>query len=343
MTGHDGDELAMRAALQLAARGPAADPNPRVGAVVLDEAGEVVGRGFHRGAGTPHAEVVALAEAGPAARGGMAFVTLEPCDHTGRTGPCSRALLDAGVARVVYAQGDPNPEAAGGGATLRAAGVTVESGLLAEEAAALNPAWSFAVRHGRPRVLWKFAATLDGRAAAVDGTSQWITGPEARADVHRLRAGSGAVVVGTGTVLADDPRLTVRHPDGTLLERQPLRVVVGERDLPLTAQVLDAAAETCQLRTHDPAAVLADLGARGVRQVWLEGGPTLAAAFLRAGLVDEVIAYLAPTLLGGGRSAVADLGIPTLGAALRLRPFDVITLGSDLRVRATLDPSRKAA
>jgi diaminohydroxyphosphoribosylaminopyrimidine deaminase/5-amino-6-(5-phosphoribosylamino)uracil reductase len=335
------DESVMRAALDLAKRGPVVDPNPRVGAVVVDAAGRVVGRGFHRGAGTPHAEVVALAEAGAAARGGTAYVTLEPCDHSGRTGPCSRALLAAGVRRVVHGQSDPNPRAAGGAETLRAAGVQVDTGLLADEAAQFNRAWAFAVTHGRPRVVWKFAGTLDGRSAAADGTSQWITGPQARADVHRLRAESGAILVGTGTVEADDPWLTVREPEGRLADRQPLRVVMGRRSVPANARVLDDAAETWQARTRNPADVLQGLADRGVRQVWLEGGPTVAAAFLTAGLVEEVVAYLAPTLLGGGRPAVGDLGISTLGEALQLRLHEATVLGPDLRVRATLDRGRR--
>jgi diaminohydroxyphosphoribosylaminopyrimidine deaminase / 5-amino-6-(5-phosphoribosylamino)uracil reductase len=336
------DESCMRAALALARSGPAVDANPRVGAVIVDHAGRVVGRGFHRGAGSPHAEVAALAEAGPAALGGTVFVTLEPCDHSGRTGPCSQALLDAGVARVVYAQSDPNLRASGGGNRLRAGGVRVEGGLLAAEASLLNQAWTFATTYGRPRVVWKFAGTLDGRSAATDGTSQWITGPQARADVHRLRALAGAILVGTGTVLADDPWLTVRRVDGTLAERQPLRVVMGRRPIPAGARVLDGAAETLHVPTHDPAEVLQGLAAREIRQVWLEGGPTVAAAFLTAGLVDEVIAYLAPTLLGAGRSAVGDLGISTLGEALQLRPYETTVLGSDVRIRATLDTRRAA-
>lgn len=330
------EETLMRRALELAALGPAADPNPRVGAVVTATDGRVVGEGFHRGAGHPHAEVEALALAGENAYGGTAWVTLEPCDHTGRTGPCSRALLDAGVNRVVFGQADPNPQAAGGAARLRAGGVAVEGGVLVEEARELNRAWTFAVTRGRPRVVWKFAATLDGRSAAADGTSQWITGPAARADVHRLRAESGAIMVGTGTVLADDPSLTVRRPDGALCERQPLRVVMGCRVLAGTARVLNAAAPTVQLRERDPARALQILADRNIRQVWLEGGPTLAGAFLTAGLVDEVVAYLAPALLGSGPSAVGDLGITTIADVLRLHPYEITALGPDLRVRATI-------
>ena len=184
-------------------------------------------------------------------------------------------------------------------------------------------------------VTWKFAATLDGRSAAADGSSAWITGPLARADVHDLRAECDAVLVGTGTVLADDPHLTVRHPDGTLRERQPLRVVMGLRPTPPTARVLDAAASTLLLPTRDPAEALAALSGREVRHVWLEGGPTLAAAFLRAGLVDEVVTYLAPALLGSGPAAVGDLGIPSIDRTLRLTVRDVRTIGPDIRIRAT--------
>jgi len=330
---------AMRRALAAAARGPAHGPNPRVGCVILDAAGAVVGEGRHEGAGTPHAEVVALAAAGPAARGGTAVVTLEPCDHTGRTGPCSHALLDAGVARVVIAADDVNPVAAGGARTLRAAGVDVETGALADDSRALNRSWEFAVGTGRPFVTWKFAATLDGRSAAADGTSRWITGPAARADVHARRATSDAVLVGTGTVLADDPQLTVRDADGRPVARQPLRVVLGRRPLPPTARVLDGDAETLVLADRDPALALKQLHEREVRHVWLEGGPTVAAAFWRAGLVDEVLAYLAPALLGGGAAAVGDLGITTIGQAARLVPSEVRRLGDDVLVVSRPDRS----
>lgn len=334
---HERDERFLRDALALAALGPVPDPNPRVGCVLLDAAGAVVGRGFHAGAGTPHAEVAALADAaarGADVRGGTAYVTLEPCAHRGRTGPCAQALLEAGVARVVHAQSDPNPVAAGGAERLRAAGVEVVAGLLADEAQALNAVWTRAVRLGRPVVTWKVAGSLDGRAAAADGTSRWVTGAAARADVHDLRARCDAIVVGTGTALADDPSLTTRWPDGSLRDRQPLRVVVGDRDVPTGAAVLDEAAPTVLLRGHDPAAVLATLHGEGIRHVLLEGGPTLAAAFLAAGLVDEVVAYVAPVLLGAGPSSVGDLGISTVADALRLEPVDVTVVGVDVRVTA---------
>lgn len=324
-------ERHMRRALDAAVLGPENDPNPRVGCVLAD--GErVVAVGHHRGAGSPHAEVDALRRAGEQARGSTAYVTLEPCHHTGRTGPCTRALRDAGVRRVVYAVADPNPAAAGGGGWLRDQGVEVDAGLLAAEGERVLASWLHLVRTGRPWVVWKFATTLDGRSAAADGTSRWITGPGARREVHDERGRCGAVVVGTGTVLEDDPRLTVRDAHDRAVGRQPLRVVVGEREIPATAHVLDDAADTVLLRTHDPDAVVADLGRRGIHRAWLEGGPTLAAAFLSAGLVDEVVAWVAPALLGAGRSAVADLGITTVADLIRLDVDDVAVVGGDIRV-----------
>lgn len=328
------DHLLMGLALDLAARGPLPDPNPRVGAVILDRDRRVVGQGFHAGAGTPHAETIALAQAGSAARGGTAYTTLEPCAHRGRTGPCTHALLHAGISRVVYALADPNPTACGGHAWLAAHGVQVVAGCRAAEAHDLNRVWARAVATGRPYVTWKYAATLDGYSAAPDGTSQWITGPAARADVHELRATCDAILVGTGTALADDPRLTVRHPDGRLRERQPLRVVMGQRELPPTATVYDDAAPTLRLDTRDPHEALTVLHARQIRHVWLEGGPRLAAAYLQAGLIDEIVAYLAPTLLGDGRPALGSLGLSTLSQRLDLEILDVTLIGHDVRVTA---------
>jgi len=336
-------ERAMRRALELAATpGVPLGPNPRVGCVLLAPDGSEIAEGFHRGAGTPHAEAVALAAAGDAARGATAVVTLEPCNHTGRTGPCSQALVEAGVARVVFAQPDPNPLAAGGAETLRAAGITVEIGLFEREARSLNRTWTFALEHGRPFVTWKFAATLDGRSAAADGSSRWISNETARRDTHRLRADCDAILVGTGTVLRDDPELTVRDAVDEPLPRirQPLRVVMGDRNLPDDARVFNDLADTVHLRTRDPKVVLADLHARGCEHVFVEGGPTVAAAFARAGLVDEVIAYLAPKLLGTGTAAVADLGIGSIAEALELKVTDVTVLDDNVRITAT--PRRKA-
>jgi diaminohydroxyphosphoribosylaminopyrimidine deaminase/5-amino-6-(5-phosphoribosylamino)uracil reductase len=346
---------AMRRALVLAAaqRGRTRT-NPMVGAVVLDAAGAAVGEGAHTGGpGHPHAEVVALAAAGRRARGGTVVCTLEPCNHTGSSGPCSQALIAAGVARVVYAVEDPNPTAAGGAQTLRQAGVDVENGLLAEESERVNETWLLAVRTGRPFVTWKYAATLDGRSAAADGTSRWITSPEARADVHRLRAETDAVVAGIGTVLADDPQLTVRTDRAD--QRQPKRVVLdSDGRTPHRAKVLGEGAllvvgDGCTTTWPgtdvlvvprgpdgrlDLAATLKALDARGLRHLFLAGGPTRAGAFLQAGLVDRVVAYLAPTILGAGTAALVDPAVTTLAQAHRLRFDDIETIGPDVRITA---------
>ena len=334
------EQAAMQRALVLAATpGVPLGPNPRVGCVLLDDAGATVAEGYHRGAGTPHAETDALAQAGERARGTTAVVTLEPCNHHGRTGPCAEALVAAGVRGVVFAQPDPNPEAAGGAETLRAAGIEVESGLLAVEAGLLNRFWSFGVEHGRPFVTWKFATTLDGRSAAADGTSRWVSSAAARRDTHRLRATCDVMLVGTSTVAVDDPLLTVRDEHDEPLAHQPLRAVMGERDLAGDRRIFNADAESIHLRTRDPRAALEQLFTLGRRHVFLEGGPTLAAAYLRAGLVDEIVVYVAPMLLGAGRSAVADLGITTISEALRPRVVDVTVLDDEEHnVRLTLAP-----
>jgi diaminohydroxyphosphoribosylaminopyrimidine deaminase/5-amino-6-(5-phosphoribosylamino)uracil reductase len=338
----DSEQAAMRRALALATTdGVPLGPNPRVGCVLLDAAGGTVAEGYHRGAGSLHAEADALSHAGASARGATAVVTLEPCNHTGRTGPCAQALVAAGIRRVVVAQRDTNPVATGGVDTLLAAGVEVETGLLADQARAVNRVWTFAVEHGRPFVTWKFATTLDGRSAAADGTSRWVSSQAARLDTHRLRGLCDTILVGTNTVAVDNPRLTVRDPDDQPLPRQPLRVVMGERALDPAHRVFGPDAESLHLRTRDPGAALGDLFARDRQHVFLEGGPTLAAAFLRAGLVDEVVAYVAPMLLGSGRHAVGDLGIPTISGALHLTVTDVTVLepvisGDDTDVRITM-------
>ncbi|GAB2769603.1 bifunctional diaminohydroxyphosphoribosylaminopyrimidine deaminase/5-amino-6-(5-phosphoribosylamino)uracil reductase RibD [Nocardioides salsibiostraticola] len=340
-----GEQDAMLRALALAASpGVPLGPNPRVGCVLLSPSGEVIAEGFHRGAGTPHAEVDALFAAGSAAQGATAVVTLEPCNHTGRTGPCAQALIAAGVRRVVVAQTDTNPVAAGGAETLRAAGIQVETGLLAEPARELNRIWTFAVEHQRPFVTWKFATTLDGRSAAADGTSRWVSNTAARKDTHRLRALADVILVGTNTVVVDDPRLTVRDDQDQPLPDQPLRVVMGKRDVDPDAHIFTDGAGL-HLRTRDPRTALRELFALDRQHVFLEGGPTLASAFLSAGLIDEVVTYVAPTLLGAGRAAVGDLGIPTLDEALRLDITDITVLpGIDdesANVRLTMTPTRE--
>jgi diaminohydroxyphosphoribosylaminopyrimidine deaminase/5-amino-6-(5-phosphoribosylamino)uracil reductase len=367
------EHAAMRRAVDLAARGRrTVAPNPTVGCVILvsDSAGgtTVAGEGWHERAGGPHAEIAALAAAGDLARGATAVVTLEPCAHHGRTPPCTDALLAAGIARVVIAVLDPNPAAAGGAEILRAAGVSVETGVAAEEAADGNAPWLTVVRTGRPFVTWKYAATLDGRVAALDGSSRWITSPRARADVHRLRAEHDAVAVGIGTVLADDPQLTVRGVEGASGPGpgpggpggQPLRVVVDSRGrTPAGARVLDGAAPTLVAvgpGARPPAgadtvvlppapggldlpALLADLLARDCRSVLLEGGPTLAGSFIEAGLVDRIVGYLAPALLGGPAAypVLGGSGAAGIADATRLRLTDVTRVGPDLRIVARLD------
>ncbi len=329
---YDGQHMAR--AVELAARGAGTtSPNPVVGAVVLAADGTVAGEGWHERAGGPHAEVGALAAAGERARGGTAYVTLEPCNHHGRTGPCAQALLRAGVARVVYAVADPGAVEGGGADTLRAAGVDVLAGVLAEEAERVNEAWLTSARRHRPHVLWKVAATLDGRAAAADGTSRWISSATSREQVHDLRRRVDAIVAGSGTVLADDPHLTARDRDGALSPRQPLRVVLDRRGrVPAGARVLDDAAPTHVSRAATPAALLAELRERGVVSVLLEGGPTLAGAFLAAGLVDRVVAYVAPVLLGAGPAALSGTGITTIADAVRLDVDEVSLVGGDVRV-----------
>lgn len=340
-------EAAMRRALLLAAQGPAHGPNPRVGCVLLDPDGRTVAEGFHRGAGTPHAEAAALAAArsrGVDPRGTTAVVTLEPCAHHGRTGPCADALIDAGVTAVHLAVRDPNPLATGGVARLRAAGIDVSTGILADEGQELLRPWLHAVRTGRPYVTLKLATSLDGRVAAADGTSRWITGPQARAHAHTVRAQVDAIAVGTGTALADDPSLTARTLDGGLFEHQPLRVVLGRRAVPDDARLRGTGGALLHLPEHDVDTALARLAEREVRHLLVEGGPTLATALLAADAVDEIHAYVAPVLLGAGATVVGDLGISTIGAAARFATRDVTRLGDDVllvarRAEPTAEPT----
>jgi diaminohydroxyphosphoribosylaminopyrimidine deaminase/5-amino-6-(5-phosphoribosylamino)uracil reductase len=341
-----GYRSAMRRALELAAKGPATGINPRVGCVILDANGQTIAEGWHRGAGTAHAEVDALSQLPEGgARGATAIVTLEPCNHTGRTGPCAVALIDAGVTRVVYAVSDPGETSSGGAERLRVAGVEVVAGVLADEANAFLGDWLTAATLGRPYVTLKWASSLDGRAAAADGTSQWITGPAARADVHRRRAASDAIIVGTGTALADDPALTARDADGALLPQQPIPVVIGSRPVPADAALrshphppIFFGSGTVRGDSTDPRidlhGVLEDLHHRGIRRAFIEGGPTLASAFVSAGLVDEYLIYLAPTLLGGARLALGDIGVGSIDAQHRLTIDSVERLGDDILVVA---------
>lgn len=354
----------MKMALGLAARGrPTVSPNPMVGAVVVKD-GQMVGAGWHRRAGTAHAEVLALSRAGDAARGATVYVNLEPCAHQGRTPACAPMLAEAGVARVVAAMQDPDSRTAGRGLEiLRAAGIEVQCGLLEDQARSLNETFIHHRVYGRPFVIYKSAISLDGRSAAADGSSRWITGEKARKDVHRLRRACDAICAGVGTVLADDPRLTVRGPAAP---RPPLRVVVDSAGrTPRGAQVLSAEAPTVvvtALTETDPRLdhirqagatvisapgnqgrvslfdMLKRLGERGVLSLLLEGGATLAGGFAAAGLIDKIVFYLAPTLLGeaahGGFSGWAPRSIDR---AVPLGRVSVARLGPDLRVTAYPD------
>ncbi|TIC85162.1 bifunctional diaminohydroxyphosphoribosylaminopyrimidine deaminase/5-amino-6-(5-phosphoribosylamino)uracil reductase RibD [Crenobacter intestini] len=356
------DHSFMQRALRLAALGVnTTSPNPRVGCVIV-QGDEVVGEGWHRRAGEPHAEVHALAEAGARARGATAYVTLEPCSHHGRTPPCADALVRAGVSRVVAAMVDPFPEVAGRGLEkLHAAGITVESGLLADEAARLNKGFISRVSRGRPWVTLKAGASVDGRTALANGLSQWITSPEARLDVQRLRARSCAVLTGSGTVLADDPRLTVRE-FGT--SRQPMRVVLDSalttspqaaiyradaptflatactdpsRHAPYLVQGVEVLALPGADGRVDLDALLSALAARGVGELMVEAGATLNGALLSAGLVDEIILYMAPMLLGAdARGLFALPALQSLDDKVELSFKEVDRVGPDLRLSLTV-------
>lgn len=322
------DERAMRAALAAASRGPRG-ANPLVGASLVGGDGAVIEVDHHRGSGTAHAEASLLArahESGLNMRGAHLFVTLEPCNHTGKTGPCSDAILNSGIRSVTYAESDTTSNAAGGGAALEAAGIRVRGGCLAQEAHELNARWWNAVEEGRPFVTAKIASTIDGCVAAADGTSKWITGEAARAHGHQLRQRVDAIVIGTGTALADDPQLTARLPDHSLAERQPLRVVLGQTPIPDTA-ILGKQPGTLQLKTRSPTQALETLAERGIRHVLLEGGPKVISSFISEGIVDEIYWYSAPKLAGQGISATGGIMVNTLEDAI---PLFIDAAGSEL-------------
>ncbi len=353
----------MERALQLAWKGLySTDPNPRVGAVVVKD-GRIAGEGWHRRAGEPHAEVHALRQAGGDARGATVYVTLEPCCHHGRTPPCSEALIAAGVGRVVVAMQDPDPRVAGQGlAELRAAGIEVECGLLQQEAQLLNAGFISRMQRGRPRVCCKLAMSLDGRTAMASGESKWITSQRAREDVQRLRARSSAVMTGIGTLLADDPALDVRLAELGENPRQPLRVVL-DRDLrtPAAARLLQRpgkvlifsagtaqgeraelirrGAELVTVPFHpggvDLVEVMRQLALREVNELLLEAGATLSGAMLQAGLIDELVIYLAPHLMGDQARGLFHLpGLESMQQRIPLEIREISPAGDDWRIRA---------
>lgn len=332
-------EAAMARALEISLQGPTQGVNPQVGAVILDQNGTIISEGWHLGAGTPHAEVMAIENLKkkleyPFPKGLTAVVTLEPCNHTGRTGPCAKALIEAGISSVAFASSDPGSDSANGSETLRAQGVEVLQGVLLEKAEDQNRVWLTANRTKRPFVVLKWASSLDGRAAAKDGSSKWITSEAARADVHLRRSQSDAILAGTGTVVADDAELTARTPDGGYYPSQPLRVVLGERELDSSLRVFNDKTKTIQLKTRDIEAALQELWDKGIKQVFVEGGPKILSAFEKAGLVDEYLIYLAPMILGGDRLAIEDAGVLTMSDAHHLEILEQRQLGPDIFIRA---------
>lgn len=304
-------------------------PNPIVGAVIVATDGSVIAEGFHdREISNDHAEVVALKSAGNRAKGATMYVTLEPCNHTGTTGPCTQAIINAGIKTVVYAVSDPNTVAAGGTGTLTAAGIEVIAGVGTDEAAHSNRAWLTKIIQGRPFITWKVAATLDGKVAAADGTSKWITNEASRADVQKVRRSVDAIMVGTQTVIADDPHLI---PRDDVKATNPLRIVCGTQELPKGAKVFDGAASTKVITSKDLKVVAAELLATGANHILLESGPTLATAMLQAGMLDELMLYQGASVLGAGKSFVADLGVTTVDSAIGLTRISTETFGDDVK------------
>jgi diaminohydroxyphosphoribosylaminopyrimidine deaminase/5-amino-6-(5-phosphoribosylamino)uracil reductase len=305
-------------------------PNPIVGAVVVDGSGVIVGEGFH--AGKEHAEVLALAATTVPLEGCTLYVSLEPCNHYGKMPPCSKTIIESGVKRVVFAKEDPNPIAIGGAQALRDAGIEVITGICEDQAAWANRAWLHRISQGRPYFIWKIASSIDGFTAAADGTSQWITGIEARRNGHYLRAQSDAILIGTGTAIADNPSL-LPHLIGD--DRRPMRYVMGNRTLPTRSQLLNDGHPTTLITSHNSTELLASLNAFGVNQVLVESGSILGTALMDEGLIDEIVLYQAPSIIGSGSRAIGDLGISTLSGALGWHFSEVEMIGRDLKVLLT--------
>ena len=301
-------------------------PNPNVSAAIYSPDGALIADGFHnRKVSIDHAEVVALKKAGAAARGATMVVSLEPCAHTGTTPPCTQAIIDAGIAKVIYTVVDPNPIASGGAQLLRAAGIDVEYRESAH-LAYVQRAWLHKEVTGRPLMIWKVATTVDGKVAASDGTSQWITGPESREDVQNLRAQSDAILIGTNTAIVDNPHLIPRGHTA-----RPVRVISGEQEVPATNKVFDSEARTISVKSKSIPELINVLSDEGFNQVLVEAGPTLGSALMASGNIDEIIIYQAPKMLGAGKEFVSRLGISTLEDHLKLELISVRQLGSDIK------------
>jgi diaminohydroxyphosphoribosylaminopyrimidine deaminase/5-amino-6-(5-phosphoribosylamino)uracil reductase len=324
--------VAMQRAIALAEKGLGKTaPNPIVGAVIIDAAGTVVGEGFHDRVNSPdHAEVVAIKAAGNKVVGATIVVSLEPCNHTGSTGPCVQAIIAAGITTVVFAVSDPNESAAGGAAALRAAGVTVIEGVLKDEAAFSNRAWLMKIKKNRPFFTWKVATTLDAKVAATDGTSKWISNETSRADVQVLRRQADAILVGTNTVIADDPHLIPRG-DFAGFGANPIRVICGEQTLPTAAKVFDNAADTVVVASKDLDELVENLNKLGVNHVFVEAGPTLGSAMLDHCLLDELIMYQAPSLLGSGKQFFIFDYPSTISNQMRLDHISTQVLAGDVK------------
>lgn len=303
-------------------------PNPIVGAVILSDTGQFISEGFHHNLeGGKHAEVRALEEAGQAARGATLILTLEPCSHQGKTPPCTEAIIAAGIKKVIYAVSDPNPIAQGGARRLQAARIEVEQGVLADEVAFTNRAWLGKIKNRRPYITLKIATTLDGRLAAADGSSKWITHEISRGDVAELRSQCDAIVTGTGTVIADDPSLTVRGVEREGFEFKPTRVVIGKRSIPTGAKILDSTAETIEIKSHDLSQLLEVAREKGWNRILVEAGAKLNTAFFKARLFDEIYIYQAPTFLGGSYNFTEDIGVENLNQRVDLELLSAELLG----------------
>jgi diaminohydroxyphosphoribosylaminopyrimidine deaminase/5-amino-6-(5-phosphoribosylamino)uracil reductase len=324
--------VAMQRAIALAEKGLGKTaPNPIVGAVIIDSAGNIVGEGFHdRTTSSDHAEVVAINAAGSKTQGATIVVTLEPCNHTGSTGPCAQAIIDAGITTVVYAVTDPNENAAGGADALRVAGVRVVAGVLEDEAAFSNRAWLMKIKKNRPFFTWKVATTLDAKVAATDGTSKWITNETSRGDVQLLRRQADAILVGTNTVITDDPHLIPRGAfEG--YAANPIRVICGEQELPKDAQIFDDAAQTVVVKSKDLDLLVEKLNELGINHVFVEAGPTLGSAMLDGCLLDELVMYQAPSLLGSGKTFFTFDYPSTISNQMRLDHISTDVLDGDVK------------
>ena len=320
------EEAAMARAIDCARLGLGTTyPNPIVGAVITSATGEIVSEGFHQGG--DHAEVIAINTAKEIPAGAILYVSLEPCSHHGKTPPCVDAIINSGIKKVVYAVNDPNPAAAGGADRLRAAGIEVESGIGEVQARLENRAWLTKMELGRPRITWKIASTMDGKVAASDGSSKWITGELARTDVAHMRSQFDAIITSTATVIADDPLMTSKG-----FGKNPVRIVMGRTEINTGAQIMDSSAETIFIKSQNFKDLIALANERGFNQVLIESGPTFGTALLREDLIDEIVLFQAPTLFGSGKPAIGDLGITHISGRLDFEISDVEMIGSDLKI-----------